>query len=86
MVFSLAWIQLGIIRLPFDNVMMLQKQIMRTSFCQNKDEQVFKLWVGSASGPWLVHFFRSGKNPHDPNPQHLRYNQKCISRGIPSLM
>ena len=24
-------------------------------------------------GPWLVRFFRSGKNPHEPNPQHLSY-------------
>ena len=22
-------------------------------------------------GPWIVRFFRSGKNPHEPNPQHL---------------
>ena len=23
--------------------------------------------------PWLVHFFRSGKNPQEQNPQHLGY-------------
>ena len=32
-------------------------------------------------GPWLMRFFRSGKNPHEPNPQHL--NKKCMSEGIP---
>ena len=24
-------------------------------------------------GPWLVRFFRSGKNPHEPNPHHLSH-------------
>ena len=24
-------------------------------------------------GPWLVCFFRSGKIPHEPNPQHLSH-------------
>ena len=24
-------------------------------------------------GPWLVRFFRSGKIPHEPNPQHLSH-------------
>ena len=28
-----------------------------------------KIW--STPGPWLVRFFRSGKNPHEPNPHHL---------------
>ena len=23
--------------------------------------------------PWLMRFFRSGKNPHEPNPQHLSH-------------
>ena len=25
-------------------------------------------------GPWLVLYFRSGKNPHEPNPQNLTLN------------
>ena len=24
-------------------------------------------------GPWLVRFLRSGKNLHEPNPQHLSH-------------
>ena len=27
----------------------------------------------STPGPWLVRFFKSGKNPHDPNPQPLSH-------------
>ena len=39
------------------------------------------------SGPWLMRFFRSGKNPQEPNPQHLVISdQKRMSKGIPSLM
>ena len=28
-------------------------------------------WYHSTPGPWLVDFFRSGKNLYEPNPQHL---------------
>ena len=27
-------------------------------------------WFPLTPGPWLVHFFRSGKNPQEPNLQH----------------
>ena len=31
----------------------------------------FSYWFTNTPGPWLVRFFRSGKNPHEPNPHHL---------------
>ena len=31
------------------------------------------LFFAYTPGPWLVRFFRSGKNPHEPNPQHLSH-------------
>ena len=37
-------------------------------------------------GPWLMLFFRSGKNPQEPNPQQIISNQNRMSEGIPSLM
>jgi hypothetical protein len=44
--------------------------------------QLQSLWIQIISqqntkyadpGPWFMRFVRSGKNPQEPNPQHLGY-------------
>ena len=42
-----------------------------TNQCKKEDSFQYLVPSNNTPGPWLMHFFRSYKKPHEPNPQHL---------------
>ena len=68
-----------------------QKQLWDNTQINIRTKVNFKramMLLNNTPGPWLVRFFRSGKNPQDLNLQHLKVisNQKRMRDGIPSFM
>ena len=74
---GLTLLQLFFMILKF--VPILQTFFCRPCNCKMYDPRLFFAWIiwyWSTPSPWLLRFFRSAKNPHEPNPQHLHC--KCL--------